>query len=81
MLNQLLSKKTKTVSGVCDAFTQDLEEIRELQQAEQTKLATQIANLNTKHETATKEVVEATNAIANIRNMFRGNTTQTQEEV
>ena len=78
---QTLLRKTKTVSGVCDAFTRDLEEIREAQQVEQTKLANQITDLNSKHETATKEVVEATNAIANIRNMFSGNTTKTKEEV
>jgi hypothetical protein len=73
-------RKTKTVGGVCDAFTKDLEDIRESQEGEANRLAEEIRVKQEQHEKATGEIEAAGNAIANIRSLFGGNTTK-QEEI
>ena len=71
---------TKTVKGICDTFTADLEAIQQDNVVAAEKLQKQIDEKQVKHNTATAEIAEAKTAISNIRALFGKTNTITEGE-
>lgn len=62
--------KTKSVQGICDKFTSELEAVQAEQEKQEAKLKKEIEKANEKLTKAQQESKAAANAISRIRKLF-----------